>query len=539
MLSMKHITVGMLAHVDAGKTTTAEAMLYQSGAIRTLGRVDHRDAYLDTGRIERQRGITIFSKQARFTLGELEVDLLDTPGHTDFSAEMERVLSVLDYAVLVISAPDGVQAHTLTLWSLLSRYRVPAFIWINKMDIAFSSREEILEDLSRHLGGTFVDFSGERDERFFEEIAASDEAALERYFEAQEKQDGNEPLSDDDIRLLIKKRRVFPCWFGSALKLSGTEPFLRGLERYVDPPEYGDRFGAKVFKITRDERGERLSWMKVTGGRLRVRDIIATSDEGDGEKLTQLRLYSGNRFTAADEVPAGSICAALGLSSTYAGQGLGAEPNSGTPMLEPVLSYTITLPQDVDVQTGLRKLSQLSEEDQMLRIVWNPQLKEIQARMMGEVQTEVLRQMVEDRFGMRIEIGEGRILYMETIASPVEGVGHFEPLRHYAEVHLLLEPLPAGSGIIYGSACSTDSLDLNWQRLILGNLSEKQHLGVLTGSPITDIRVTLVAGRAHLKHTEGGDFRQASWRAVRQGLMEARNVLLEPYYAFRLEVPQE
>ncbi|MBR4150591.1 MAG: NYN domain-containing protein [Firmicutes bacterium] len=525
-----NIVIGMLAHVDAGKTTMAEAMLYRSGRLRTQGRVDHGDAYLDTDRMEKERGITIFSKQAVFSLGGLSVDLLDTPGHIDFSAEMERTLSVLDYAVLVVSAPAGVQAHTETLWSLLSRYHVPTFIWVNKMDQTVFDRVGIMADLRRRLSAVCVDFTasagGGEAGAFHEDVAVCDEALMEKYLE------GTAP-SDDDIVMLIRQRKIFPCWFGSALKLTGVDEFLAGLARFARPREWPEKFAAKVFKITRGESGERLTWLKITGGSLRVRSLIGE------EKITQIRRYSGAKFDASDTVEAGCVCAVTGLSAARAGQGLGAERDSMAPQLESVLSYSIGLPDGADVQDAFRKLSALSEEDPMLRIVWNPQLREIQARLMGEVQTEILKQMILDRFGMDVTIGAGRIMYRETIAGPVEGVGHFEPLRHYAEVHLLLEPGEPGSGVVFDSACSTDELDLNWQRLIMGNLSEKTHLGVLTGSPLTDVRVTLVAGRAHLKHTEGGDFRQASWRALRQGLMQAENVLLEPWYDFTLEVPSD
>ena len=522
---MKNIVLGILAHVDAGKTTMAEAMLFSSGKIRNLGRVDHKDAFLDNNSLERERGITIFSKQAVFDLGELRVNLLDTPGHMDFSSEMERTLSVLDYALLVVSAPDGVQAHTQTLWSLLSRYHVPVFIWVNKMDQSVFSKEDILAQLKKKLSPSCVDFSV-KDDVFYENAAVCDELLLERFLE------GSAP-EKEDIRGLILSRRLFPCFFGSALKMQGVEDFLSDFAEYSLPKTYSDKFAARVFKIAHDEKGEKLSYIKITGGSLRVRDQIGT------DKISQIRLYNGAKFEALTEIGAGGICAVSGLSGSYAGQGLGAASDTKTPLLEPVLLYRIITPDGTDVQDAFRKFSELSEEDPMLRIVWNPQLKEIQAMLMGEVQIEVLKRIIKDRFDMDVQIDTGRIMYRETIESPVEGMGHYEPLRHYAEVHFLMEPLPAGSGLVFESACSTDVFDLNWQRLVMGHLAEKTHLGVLTGSPITDMKITLVAGRAHVKHTEGGDFRQAVYRAVRQGLMQARNVLLEPWYDFRIEVPAE
>ena len=548
---MNSLTIAILAHVDAGKTTTAEAMLYSSGAIRTLGRVDHKDAFLDTHLLERERGITIFFKQAVLDLppvktGDgsetepLRVFLLDTPGHADFSAETERVLSVPDYALLVVSGPDGVQAHTKTLWQLLEKYRIPTFIWINKMDICGRGRGEILQDLSAHLGNGFFDFaavdasgqpaSGAAD---IESMAALSESTIEEYLETG-------TLSAGSIRRLIKKRRVFPCWFGSALKLDGTDSLLSGIAAWTECPVNPKEFGAKVFKITHDASGNRLTWLKVTGGSLRVRDLIGprdASEEQTGEKITQIRIYNGTKYMAADEAPAGTIAAVLGPESTYAGQGLGLEKDSRSPLLEPVLSYRVGIKDGTDPVTAFAKLQQLSEEDPQLRIVWNAQLKEIHAQFMGKIQAEVLTRLIDDRFGIETEIGAGEIMYRETIAGPVEGVGHFEPLRHYAEVHVLLEPLPAGTGIVLESAVSQDDLDINWQRLILGSLAGKRHVGVLTGSPLTDVKITLVAGRAHLKHTEGGDFREASGRAVRNALMRAQNVLLEPFYAFRIELP--
>ncbi|MBQ9890884.1 MAG: NYN domain-containing protein [Firmicutes bacterium] len=542
---MDQLTVAILAHVDAGKTTTAEAMLYRSGTTRTLGRVDHKDAFLDTHFIERQRGITIFSKQAVLELdgqadslsgapaGPLRVFLLDTPGHADFSAETERVLSVPDCALLVISGPDGVQAHTKTLWQLLSKYRIPTFVWVNKMDICAKSRGEVLEDLSRHFGEGFFDFSQELAGGIpaadLEAVAALSESTIEEFLETG-------ALSEKSVRGLIKRRRVFPCFFGSALRLEGVDGLLSGIRCWAPRPVYPQQFGARVFKITHDQQNNRLTWIKVTGGSLKVRDTVGGSDKA-GEKITQIRIYSGTKFTTADEVPAGTVAAVLGLSASYAGQGLGFEKDSRAPLLEPVLSYRIGIKDGTDPMTAFAKLQQLAEEDPQLRIIWDSRLKEIHAQFMGRIQAEVLTQLISDRFGIDTEIGAGEILYRETIAAPVEGVGHFEPLRHYAEVHVLLEPLPLGSGLVFESAVSTDDLDINWQRLIMGSLMGKQHLGVLTGSPLTDVRITLVAGRAHLKHTEGGDFREAAGRAVRNALMRAQNVLLEPFYAFRIELP--
>ena len=525
---MKHVAIGILAHVDAGKTTMAEAMLYETGAIRNLGRVDHKDAFLDTQRLERRRGITIFSKQALFDLGDTRVTLLDTPGHMDFSAEMERTLSVLDYAVLVISGPDGVQAHTATLWTLLERYHIPTFLWINKMDLTDGEQEKefrtgLMQLLQGKLSGRCVDVASPDG---MEAAALTEEAALEEFL-------ASGTLSEETFCRLIAARRLFPCWFGSALKLQGVKEFLQGLADYAQPKEWPAEQKGRVFKITRAEDGQRLTWMKLTGGSLRVRGEL------EGEKISQIRIYNGTKYETAEEVQAGQVFALCGPAETYAGQAAGSETALRRPLLEPVLSYRITPADGTDSHTALTKLSQLAEEDPMLRIVWNPQLQEIQAQLMGEVQIEVLQQIIEDRFGMNVSIDSGRILYKETIEEPVEGVGHFEPLRHYAEVHLLLEPLPSGSGIILESLCHVDDLDLNWQRLILTNLAEKTHLGVLTGSPLTDVKISVIAGRAHLKHTEGGDFRQATYRAVRQGLMSAKNMLLEPWYRFRLEVPPE
>ncbi|MBD5168745.1 MAG: GTP-binding protein [Oscillibacter sp.] len=529
---MKKAVIGILAHVDAGKTTLSEAILYKTGAIRSLGRVDHRDAFLDTEDLERERGITIFSKQAVFSLEDREVTLLDTPGHVDFSAEMERALQVLDCAVLVISGTDGVQAHTLTLWRLLEKHKLPVFLFINKMDLAGTDREALLASLRQRLGEGFVDF-GAPD--FQEEAATASEEVLTEYLE-----DG--ALSGETLRRLIGGRAVFPCWFGSALKLTGVDEFLSGLSEYIPRPDYPAQFGAKVYKIGRDQQGARLTWMKITGGKLRVKALLSGADrQGEGweEKAEQIRIYSGAKFRPLDEAEAGTVCAVTGLTKTYPGQGLGEEAASAPPELEPVLNYRLLLPDGTDPHVALDKLRLLAEEDPQLHILWNERLQQIHVRLMGQVQLEVLRRLIEQRFGFAVDFGTGGIIYRETIAAPVEGVGHYEPLRHYAEVHLLLEPLPRGSGMRFVTACSEDKLDRNWQRLVLTHLLEKPHLGVLTGSPITDIKISLTAGRAHEKHTEGGDFRQATYRAVRQGLMSAESVLLEPWYDFRLELPGE
>ncbi|MBD5161968.1 MAG: GTP-binding protein [Oscillibacter sp.] len=537
---MEKLVIGILAHVDAGKTTLSEAVLYKTGAIRALGRVDHRDAFLDTEDLERERGITIFSKQAVFRLGEhgadaaREVTLLDTPGHVDFSAEMERVLQVLDCAVLVISGTDGVQAHTLTLWRLLEARGVPVFLFINKMDLAGTDRDGLLSSLRQRLGEGFVDF-GAAAEALFEEAATASEEALTEYLETG-------ALSGETLRQLIGTRRLFPCWFGSALKLTGVEEFLAGLAEYAPRPAYPPAFGAKVYKIGRDAQGARLTYLKITGGSLRVKDLLSGVDshgEAWEEKAEQLRVYSGAKYRTLDEAAAGTVCAVTGLSRTCAGQGLGAEAASAPPELEPVLNYQLLLPNGEDPHTVLDKLRLLAEEDPQLHILWNERLQEIHIRLMGQVQLEVLRRLIAQRFGFDVDFGPGGIIYKETIAAPAEGIGHYEPLRHYAEVHLLLEPLPRGSGLRFATACSEDRLSRNWQRLILTHLAEKAHVGVLTGSPITDMKITLTAGRAHVKHTEGGDFRQATYRAVRQGLMCAESRLLEPWYRFRLEVPAE
>lgn len=565
---MRKLVIGILAHVDAGKTTLAESMLYLTGSIRKLGRVDHKDAFLDTYQLERARGITIFSKQAVFTFKDLEVTLLDTPGHVDFSAEMERTLQVLDYAILVISGSDGVQGHTETLWSLLARYRIPTFIFVNKMDLERTDRNALMGELKRLLNDGCVDFSEDQNSKvLMENLAMCDEALLDHYIEGG-------VIGTKDIATLIEDRKTFPCYFGSALKLDGVETFLNGLEQYSQSSYYSEEFGAKVYKIARDEQGNRLTYLKITGGSIKVktqltnRDKIETAenrnrvdamikhhsqrkqsqnflqqeaDETDvwEEKVDQIRIYSGVKYETVDEAEAGTVCAVTGLSRTYPGEGLGMESVSEMPILEPVLNYQIVLPPECDAHTMLSKLRHLEEEDPQLHIVWSEQLKEIHVQLMGEVQIEILKSLIMDRFGVNVEFGTGNIVYKETILEPVEGIGHFEPLRHYAEVHLLLEPNDSGSGLIFTTNCSEDELDRNWQRLILTHLEEKEHVGVLTGSPIIDMKITLIAGRAHQKHTEGGDFRQATYRAVRQGLKKTKNVLLEPYYNYKLEVPSE
>ncbi len=534
MMNDKNTVLGILAHVDAGKTTLSEAMLYLSGKLKTLGRVDHRDSFLDTHSLERQRGITIFSKQAILPLGEGSLTLLDTPGHVDFSAEAERTLSVLDCAVLVISGTDGVQAHTETLWKLLERYRVPTFLFITKMDLPGPGKEALMGELTARLSEHCVDFGAPEDARL-ENVALCDEAAMEEYLA-----DG--VIGDETIRALMAGRKLFPCFFGSGLRTEGVRELLDALEQYAPRPEYGPDFAARVYKISRDAQGNRLTWLKVTGGSLKVRSLLRYSDaagETAEEKISQLRLYSGTKFETAEEIGAGWVCAALGLSATRPGQGLGAEADAEAAVLEPVMSYRLRLEKGTDPMFLLPKLMQLDQEDPQLHVVWNDQAGEISVQLMGKIQAEIFKSLVKDRFDTEIELDAGHILYRETIKNTVEGVGHFEPLRHYAEVHLLLEPLPAGSGLSFDSIVPEDALDRNWQRLILTHLAEKQHRGVLTGAPITDMRITLAAGKAHLKHTEGGDFRQATYRAVRQGLMQAESVLLEPWYSFALEVPAE
>ena len=530
---MKHICIGILAHVDSGKTTLSEGLLYASGALRKLGRVDHGDAFLDTDALERERGITIFAKQAMLTVGEREFTLLDTPGHVDFSAEMERTLSVLDYAVLVISGSDGVQSHTRTLWRLLTRYEVPTFLFINKMDLAGTDKSSLMERLTQTLSAECVDFSAPPQGRD-EALALCDEAALKSLLERGS-------IDDSLISEMIKSRKVFPCFFGSALKMDGVEDFLSALARFTVAPEYPSEFGAKVFKISRDAQGGRLTWLKVTGGALRVKAPLSyrAQNQDYQEKADQLRLYSGIKFRTLEKAGAGSVVAVTGLSHSYVGLGLGTEAEASAPLLQPVLTYQLVLPDGADAHNALTKLRELEEEDPMLRIVWDERYGQIHVQLMGKIQLEILRRRILDRFGLAVTFGEGSIVYRETIASPVLGMGHFEPLRHYAEVQLLIEPLPRGTGIQLASNLATDALDLNWQRLIFTHLLEREHAGVLTGSALTDVRFTLVAGRAHLKHTEGGDFRQATYRAVRQGLMQAESLLLEPYYDFRLEVPAE
>ena len=529
----KQIVLGILAHVDSGKTTLSEAMLYRAGVIRRLGRVDHKDAFLDTDALEKARGITIFSKQALLTAGDTDITLLDTPGHVDFSTETERTLQVLDYAVLVVSGTDGVQSHTETLWRLLRRYHVPTFVFVNKMDLPGMERQELLAQLNRRLGEGFVDFGAEQADRD-EALPLCDENLMDRMLDAGQ-------LQDADLIPAIARRHVFPCWFGAALKLEGVDALLDGLDRYTRSAPALEAFGAKVFKVSQDEQGARLTWLRVTGGELKVKAQLTGEADGEpwAEKANQLRLYSGAKYTLAEAIGPGQVCAVTGLTKARPGEGLGAERDSDLPVLEPVLSYQVLLPEGADVHAALGKLHRLEEEEPQLHVVWNETLGEIHVQLMGEIQLEVLRSLLAERFGLEVEFGPGGILYKETITEPMEGVGHYEPLRHYAEVHLKLEPLPRGSGMQFAADCREEVLDKNWQRLVLTHLEEKQHLGVLTGSPLTDVKITLIAGRAHLKHTEGGDFRQATYRAVRQGLMLAKSQLLEPWYAFRLEVPAE
>lgn len=524
------LNVGLLAHVDAGKTTLSESILYQSGAIRNLGRVDHQDAFLDTDEMERERGITIFSKQAVLTWKDTEITLLDTPGHVDFSAEMERVLQVLDCAVLVISGADGVQGHTETLWKLLTRYGIPVFLFVNKMDQEGTDCGKLLAELKSRFSEGCIDFGRVETgaEEVIEEIAVCDEQTMEEYLEK-----GSVAVAS--IRRLVADRKIFPCYFGSALHLQGVEELMNGICTYQMQKENPAVFGAKVYKIARDGQGNRLTYLKVTGGTLKVKDVIGEN----GDKVNQIRVYSGEKYELLSEADAGKVCAVTGLAETYPGQGLGAEKDSELPILEPVLTYRIILPDDCNVHTMLRDLKLLEEEEPELHVVWIEKSQEIHVQLMGDVQIEILQRIIKERFGVLVEFGEGSIVYKETIAAPVEGVGHFEPLRHYAEVHLRLEPGERGSGIQFDSECSEDVLDRNWQRLVLTHLEEKEHKGVLTGSVITDMKITLTSGKAHLKHTEGGDFRQATYRAVRQGLKKAESVLLEPYYEFRIELPSE
>lgn len=521
---MKSVVVGMIAHVDAGKTSLSEGMLYVSGSIRKQGRVDHKDAFLDTYALERERGITIFSKQARLKIEDLEIMLLDTPGHVDFAAETERTLQVLDYAVLVISGTDGVQSHTQTLWHLLDRYHIPTFIFINKMDQPGTNREKLLQELYNRLDDNCIDFSTDDTEDFCDTVATCDEKLLEQYIESG-------TITVPQIRDLILQRKLFPCYFGSALLLDGVEEFLKILYKYVADKSYPDEFGAKVYKITRDDQGNRLTFMKITGGSLPVKSVLSD------EKVNQIRIYSGAKYETITEAVCGTICAVTGLTKTYAGEGLGIESKSENPILEPVMTYQIQLSEGSEASVMLPKLRELEEEIPELHITWNDAVKEIQVQIMGEIQIEILKRLIRERFQTDVEFGAGRILYKETITHTVEGVGHYEPLKHYAEVHLILTPGERGSGLQYELKCSEDVLDRNWQHLILTHLGETTHPGVLTGSPITDIRITVAAGRSHLKHTEGGDFRQATYRAVRQGLCQAESILLEPYYQFRLELP--
>jgi small GTP-binding protein len=549
---MKRLVIGILAHVDAGKTTLAEGMLYLTGSIRKLGRVDHKDAFLDTYELERARGITIFSKQAIVALNDMEVTLLDTPGHVDFSAEMERTLQVLDYAILVISGSDGVQGHTETLWRLLARYRIPTFLFVNKMDMEGTDRMALMVTLKKRLSDGCVDFNEDQDRnKWMENLVMCDETLLEKYIE-------NEAVETEDIAALIVGRKAFPCYFGSALKLEGVEELLSGMENFTKSPNYPEKFGAKVYKIARDEQGNRLTYMKIKGGSLKVKMLLTNLKEKNHnlqfesgskqamnekdvweEKVDQIRIYSGVKYETVEDVIAGTICAVTGLSKTFPGEGLGIEAESDIPILEPVLDFQILLPPEYETHVMISKLRQLEEEDPLLHIVWSEQLKEIHVQLMGEVQVEILKSIILKRFGVTVAFGSGNIVYKETLLAPVEGVGHFEPLRHYAEVHLLLEPGEQGSGLILNSTCNVDELERNWQRLILTHLDEKVHIGVLTGSPITDMKITLIAGRAHQKHTEGGDFRQATYRALRQGLKKGQSVLLEPYYNFRIELPSE
>ena len=525
----KHICTALLAHVDAGKTTLSEALLYESGMIKNLGRVDKKDAHLDTNDLERERGITIFSKQAVLKFPTCDVTLLDTPGHVDFTGEMERTLWVLDYGILVISGSDGVQSHTRTLWNLLKRYEIPVFLFINKMDMEKADRKALLRELQSILGDGCVSFDGERGEAFYESLATGSEEALEEFLDTGF-------VGEDTICRLIKNRQIFPCYFGSALKVEGVDTFLQGFLQYAKEPDRREEFSAKIFKIARDKAGNRLTYGKITGGSLKVKDMVY-HPFGEGEKVNQIRIYSGDNFETAEEALPGMVCAFTGLKNSFAGECVGGEDKAYLPASEPVLSYRIMLPEEVSPLKMLPKLKELEEEDPLLHIQWKEEHQEILVWVMGEVQVEVLKRLIYDRFHVEAEFSQGSIVYRETIADTVEGVGHFEPLRHYAEVHLLLEPGEPGSGMVFASDCSEDILDKNWQRLILTHLREKEHVGVLTGSFLTDMKITVVSGKAHQKHTEGGDFRQATYRAVRQGLSQAQCVLLEPFYEYRLEVP--
>ena len=536
-MNKKRLCIGILAHVDAGKTTLSEAMLYTCGVIRKLGRVDSRDAFLDTYEMERERGITIFSKQAMLRMDDLEISLLDTPGHVDFSAEMERTLQVLDYAILVVSGMDGVQGHTRTLWKLLERYQVPTYLFINKMDQQGTDPAGLMTEIKEKLSDNCTDFGTEDKSSIYESAALCEEALLNQYLEQGE-------ISDRDIARLIVERKIFPCYFGSALKMDGVKSLLDGIRNYGMCPKFGTELGARVFKILRDTQGNRLTYVKITGGALKVKDVLSylpkNAEDGQiAEKVNQIRIYSGEKYETVDVAEAGCICALTGLTGTYPGQGLGMEKDSPEPVLEPVLTYQMILPQEVHPAAFLPKLRMLEEEDPMLHVLWSEELQEIQVQVMGQVQLEILQRQIKERFDVLVVFGAGKIVYKETIADRVEGIGHFEPLRHYAEVHLILEPGEPGSGMQFILGCSEEMLDKNWQRLILTHLEERTHRGVLTGSPLTDVKITVAGGRAHLKHTEGGDFRQATYRAVRQGLMQAQSILLEPYYDFVLELPSE
>ena len=527
MNEMKKIVMGILAHVDAGKTTLSEALLYETGQIRTLGRVDHQDAFLDTNHLERERGITIFSKQARIVSSDMELTLLDTPGHVDFSAEMERTLQVLDYGILVVSGTDGVQGHTRTLWRLLQHYHVPTFVFVNKMDLQGAEKERVLEEMKQALSGSCVDFTGEQTE-LLDELSMCNEEMMESYLESE-----NIPV--EMIQRAIAKREVYPCFFGSALKLEGIDALLKGIRTYSLSPDVSKEFGARVYKIGRDAQGNRLTYMKVTGGKLRVKETLSYGELS--EKVDQIRLYSGEKFEAVQEVTAGEVCAVTGLTATVCGMGIGVEHAMELPVLEPVLNYRIHFPKEINPNEMYRNMKLLEEEDPQLHILWKEELGEIHVQMMGQVQLEILTQLIKERFGVVVVFDHGNIVYKETIAKPVEGVGHFEPLRHYAEAHVYMEPGEPGSGIQVNLDCSEDELALNWQRLIATHIEEKEHTGVLTGSALTDVRFTVVGGRAHNKHTEGGDFRQATYRAIRQGLKSTECLLLEPIYRFCLEVP--
>lgn len=536
-MNKKRLCIGILAHVDAGKTTLSEAMLYTCGVIRKLGRVDSRDAFLDTYEMERERGITIFSKQAMLRTDDLEISLLDTPGHVDFSAEMERTLQVLDYAILVVSGMDGVQGHTRTLWKLLERYQVPTYLFINKMDQQGTDPAGLMTEIKEKLSDNCTDFGTEDKSSIYESAALCEETLLNQYLEQGE-------ISDRDIARLIVERKIFPCYFGSALKMDGVKSLLDGIRNYGMCPEFGTELGARVFKILRDTQGSRLTYVKITGGALKVKDVLSylpknAEDGRIAEKVNQIRIYSGEKYETVDVAEAGCICALTGLTGTYPGQGLGMEKDSPEPVLEPVLTYQMILPQEVHPAAFLPKLRMLEEEDPMLHVLWSEELQEIQVQVMGQVQLEILQRQIRERFDVLVVFGAGKIVYKETIADRVEGIGHFEPLRHYAEVHLILEPGEPGSGMQFILGCSEEMLDKNWQRLILTHLEERTHRGVLTGSPLTDVKITVAGGRAHLKHTEGGDFRQATYRAVRQGLMQAQSILLEPYYDFVQELPSE